>query len=90
MIIVKNACLDKDGNNLNTGYVRDYRNYGVNIENYIKYYIKGHTSEYIMKLFEAYNQYLMAYKLDSKDIKTLTCLSSCILKIFDRIIKNSQ
>ena len=83
----KNACLDKDGNNLNTGYVRDYRNYGVNIENYIKYYIKGHTSDYIMKLFEAYNQYLMAYKLDSKDIKTLTCLSSCILKIFDRIIK---
>ena len=59
----KNACLDKDGNNLNTGYVRDYRNYGVNIENYIKYYIKGHTSEYIMKLFEAYNLYLMAYKL---------------------------
>lgn len=83
----QNACFDKKGNNLYTGYVRDYRNYGVNIENYIKYYVKGNSNEYIKKLFDAYNQYLMAYQLDSKDIKTLTCLSSCILKIFDRIIK---
>ena len=82
----KNACLDKDGNNLNTGYVRDYRNYGVNIENYIKYYEKD-NDEYIIKLFDAYNQYLIAYRLKKNDIKTLTCLSSCILKIFDRIIE---
>lgn len=82
----KKACFDENGNDLNTGYVRDYRNYGVNIENYIKYYEKD-NDEYIIKLFDAYNQYLIAYRLNKNDIKTLTCLSSCILKIFDRIIE---
>lgn len=82
----KKACFDENGNDLNTGYVRDYRNYGVNIENYIKYYEKD-NDEYIMNLFNAYNQYLTAYRLKKNDIKTLTCLSSCILKIFDRIIE---
>lgn len=44
------------------------------------------SDDYIKNLFEAYKQYFNAYQLNSKDLKTLTCLASCILKIFDTII----
>lgn len=45
---------------------------------------------YIKGLFQAYQQYLLAYKYNKYDIKTLTSLSSCILKIFDYIIQISS
>lgn len=77
---------EKACNNKITKYARDYRNYGVNIEYYINQNLpKRNNDDYIKKLFEAYDKYTIAYQYDLKDIKTLTCLSSCILKIFDCI-----
>lgn len=80
----KSAC-SVDGEFIETGYARDHRNYGVNIEQYIKYYYEKNSKGYIEHLLEAYNQYQIAYKFDEKDVKTLTCLSSIVLKIFDAI-----
>lgn len=81
----KKACIDKRGQLINTNYERDHRNFGVNIENYLK--INNPSNEkYIDGLVSAYEQYKTAYKINSQDIKSLICLSSVILKIFDRII----
>lgn len=84
----KKACIDENGKIIINGYPRSYRNYGVNIENYLKYYDKEYP--FIEGMFEAYEQYKLAYEIDKKDIKTLTSLSSCILKIFDHIIDISN
>lgn len=84
----KNACIDGNGKTIINGYPRSYRNYGVNIENYLKYYDEEYP--FVEGMLEAYEQYKLAYEIDKKDIKTLTSLSSCILKIFDHIIDISD
>lgn len=84
----RDACIDKNDHEIKHGYSRSYRNFGVNIENYIKLNSTGDM--YIKGLFQAYQQYLLAYKYNKYDIKTLTSLSSCILKIFDYIIQISS
>lgn len=84
----KNACIDENGKTIKNEYPRSYRNYGVNIENYLKYYDERYP--FIEGMFEAYEQYKLAYEIDKMDIKTLTSLSSCVLKIFDYIIDISN
>lgn len=66
-----------------TKYARIYRNYGVNIEHYGK--LNNGCNTPLGSLVQAYEQYMKAFQIDSKDIKTLISISSCILKIFDKI-----
>ena len=75
----------------NTRYSNDYRNYGVNIELELKFrreYKKEKikTVDWIKRMKEAYYQYEQSKSINNNDVKTLTCLSSNILKQFDEAV----
>ena len=84
-IFCKKACEDSFDEFYETKYSRDHRNYGVSIENKLR--IDNNSgSEWYDGMLQALFQYDTALKFDKNDIKTLTSISSCILKIFDEII----
>lgn len=61
-------------------YYRNYRNYGVILENYSSYTKKINYSE-ALKI--AYNQYEKAFEYNPGDYNTLIALASCLLKQID-------
>ena len=81
----KTACSKSNDSPCETKYARDHRNYGVNIENMAKI---NNLKDYnwYEEMVKAFEQYEIALKYDKKDINTLTCIASCILKIFDEVI----
>lgn len=83
----KKACSDSNDNFIETYYSRYHRNYGVNIENNPDTIIlQKDNVEWFKCMNNALLQYKYALKYDKKDIKTLTSITSCILKIFDKFI----
>lgn len=84
-----NACTTLSGTPYETKYARDHRNYGVNIESALSL---GNTNdvEWFEEMLKALNQYKKALKFDKNDINTLTSIASCILKIYDRIIRITE
>ncbi|MBE6784218.1 MAG: hypothetical protein E7536_09460 [Ruminococcaceae bacterium] len=86
----KDACSDLANTPIKTGYARDHRNYGVNNEHYVEKEYCQNKEAWISGMFNSLNQYIIAHSIDPKDVSTLTSITSCSLKIFDRIIKISS
>ena len=82
----KKACSNLDDFPINTGYSRDHRNYGVNNEHYVNMMYKNNNTKWIECMFDSLHQYLIALDTDKNDVNTLTSITSCCLKIFDKII----
>lgn len=61
-------------------YYRNYRNYGVILENYSSY---TNNIDYSEALKIAYNQYEKAFECNPGDYNTLISLASCLLKQID-------
>lgn len=84
-LLCKRACENFYGEFYETNYSRDHRNYGVSIEKKLEVdKIKG--KNWYECMLQALYQYQTALKFDKNDVKTLTSISSCALKIFDKMI----
>lgn len=77
---IKTACnYSKNAVQFDSHYDRNYRNYGVNIENYAK--LAGEN--YQEALIAAKIQYKNALNCNKNDYKNLIAFVSCVLKILD-------